>query len=157
MEADTVNVGILSDTHNWLRPEIKTIFADCDCILHAGDICSLEILMELEKIAPVHAVRGNMDNGFWAQALPERRLVQLAGVGIYILHNVARLDLKPESAGIRVVVYGHTHRAKIQERGDVLYLNPGSAGPSRGSKASVARMRIDQGDIQVQILELHEP
>jgi putative phosphoesterase len=156
MAKSIVTVGVISDTHNWLRPEVNTLFTDCDCILHAGDICSQEVLLELEKIAPVYAVRGNMDHGAWAQSLPARRMVELGGAVIYILHDLARLDLKPEAAGINAVIYGHTHRARIQERGPVLYINPGSAGPSRGGRPTAARMKIETGDIQVRVLEFHE-
>jgi len=157
MTKSIVTAGVISDTHNWLRPEVSTFFADCDCILHAGDICSQEVLLKLEKIAPVYAVRGNMDHGVWARSLPERRLVELAGAGIYILHDLSRLDVKPEAAGINAVIYGHTHRVKVQERGPVLYINPGSAGPSRGGRPTAARMRIEDGDIRVRILEFREP
>ena len=148
-----MTVGVISDTHNWLRPEVSESFADCDCILHAGDICSEEILNKLKEITNVYAVRGNMDHGSWAYDLPEKRMIELGGAGIYMLHDLAKLDLEPQAAGIKAVIHGHTHRVKVVERHGVLYINPGSAGASRGGFLTAVRMKIEDGNIQVQILE----
>jgi len=151
--ADRIILGLLSDTHNWLRPEIPDLFAGCDAILHAGDICSSEILDQLKETAPVHAVRGNSDHGAWADSLPRCLLLEYGGVPVYMLHDLAKIDLKPEASGIRVVVHGHTHRFKAEERGRVVYVNPGSAGTSRGGKPSVARMILEGGAVRIEVVE----
>jgi putative phosphoesterase len=117
-----------------------------DRILHAGDIGAPEILKALAKIAPVTAVRGNVDIDPWARSLPETEVVEAGGVSIYILHDLAQLDLKPLAAGFRVFVYGHSHRPEIEQKNDVLYFNPGSAGPSRFHlPVSVGRLMIGEG------------
>jgi len=126
-----MRVGIISDTHGLLRPEALLALQGVALILHAGDVGAPEILARLKEIAPVFAVRGNVDTQEWANELSETTSVEAAGVSFYILHNLRLLDLKPEAAGFGVVVSGHTHEAKQYETGGVLYLNPGSAGPRR--------------------------
>ena len=102
-----------------------------DLIIHAGDVGGPEILTQLKTVAPVFAVRGNVDTEEWAQELPATTIVEADGASLYVLHNLQHLDLKPEAAGVQAVVSGHTHQAEQYERGGVLYLNPGSAGPRR--------------------------
>ena len=148
-------IGVLSDTHNRLDPALPDLFTGVDCMLHAGDITSKRVLETLGHSAPVYAVRGNMDQGLWAVSLPDTRLLEFNGVGIYMLHDLARMDIKPQAAGIQVVVYGHTHRASVQRHGGVLYLNPGSAGASRSGPPSVALLDIENGKVDVRIQELH--
>ena len=124
-------LGVISDTHGLLRPEALHALREAKLIIHAGDVGAPEILVQLKKIAPVFAVRGNVDTQPWARELPETTVVDVAGLGFYVLHNLRELDLKPEASGFRAVISGHTHQAVQQERNGVLYLNPGSAGPRR--------------------------
>jgi putative phosphoesterase len=126
-----ITLGVISDTHGLLRPEAVEALRGSDRILHAGDVGAPEILEALAQIAPVTAIRGNVDTEAWARTLPQIEVVEIGGVSIYMLHDLARLDLKPEAAGFRVVVYGHSHQPKIEEKNGVLYFNPGSAGPRR--------------------------
>ena len=123
--------GVVSDTHGLLRPQAVDALNGVDHILHAGDIGKPEILENLALIAPITAVRGNNDTGEWAEHLPDRMRVNFAGVSVYLLHNLKELDLSPEAAGFNVVVTGHSHKPIIDERGGVLYINPGSIGPRR--------------------------
>src|ERR1700737_5014619 len=131
MTEKPVTLGVISDTHGLLRPEVAEALRGSDRILHAGDIGAPEILEALARIAPVTAVRGNVDTASWARPLPETEVFEAGGVSIYMLHDRGQLDLKPEAAGFRVVVYGHSHQPKIEEKNGVLYFNPGSAGPRR--------------------------
>lgn len=126
-----MRIGVISDTHGLLRPEAITALAGAEHILHAGDVGDPAILSRLRQIAPVIAVRGNIDEGGPCAALPAVEWIELAGHTIYMLHDVHQLDLKPESAGIAVVVSGHSHQPLIEHRRGVLFLNPGSAGPRR--------------------------
>ena len=129
--ASTMRIGIISDTHGLLRPEVTERLAGVHYIIHAGDIGRPEVISGLRKIAPVTAIRGNIDRGEWAAQYPDTALVKLGGRSFYVLHNLKELDLDPAAAGIDVVVSGHSHRPKIETVGGVLYLNPGSAGPRR--------------------------
>jgi len=148
-------VGIISDTHGILQPEVVGLFAGCDHIVHAGDIDTPEILTKLQRIAPVTAVRGNMDRGGWTVGLPVREMVTIGGTAIYALHDLADLDLDPSSADIQVVVSGHTHKAEKKERGGVLYINPGSAGaPKTGRRASVALLYINGPSFHAEVVRL---
>jgi hypothetical protein len=124
-------VGVISDTHDLLRPEALKALRGCAHILHAGDIGDPEILETLRTIAPVTAVRGNVDRGAWARGVPENQVVEIDGVSIYMLHILADLDLKPEAAGFAAVIYGHSHKPSQEVTRGVLYFNPGSAGPRR--------------------------
>ncbi len=148
-------LGVISDTHGLLRPEAVEALRGSDHILHAGDVGAPEILASLVSMAPVTAVRGNVDTGTWARKLPATEVVELGGILIYVLHDLGQLDLKPETAGFRVVVYGHSHHPKIEEKNGVLYFNPGSAGPRRFRlPASVGRLRIEDGRIHGELVEL---
>jgi uncharacterized protein len=126
-----MRIGIISDTHGLLRPEAADRLADVDHIIHAGDIGSAEVIEGLRRIAPVTAIRGNVDRGEWAAGYPHTAFVRLGGRFFHVLHNLKELDLDPAAAGIDVVVSGHSHRPKIEAADGVLYLNPGSAGPRR--------------------------
>ena len=126
-----MRIGIISDTHGLLRPEVTEQLAGVHHIIHAGDIGRPEVISGLRKIAPVTAIRGNIDRGEWAAQYPDTALVKLGGRSFYVLHNLKELDLDPAASGIDVVVSGHSHRPKIETVGGVLYLNPGSAGPRR--------------------------
>jgi putative phosphoesterase len=131
--SSTRRIGIISDTHGLLRPEVVERLTDLDHIIHAGDIGSFEVISGLRKIAPLTAIRGNVDKGAWAAKYPDNALVELGGRSIYVLHNLKELDLDPATAGIEVVISGHSHRPAIETDDGVLYLNPGSAGPRRFS------------------------
>ncbi|MBL8336187.1 MAG: metallophosphoesterase family protein [Rhodoferax sp.] len=126
-----LRIGVISDTHNLLRPEATSFLRGCDHILHAGDVCGSEVLDALRTIAPLTVVRGNNDRGEWAHGIARTELVALGGVYFHIVHDIADLDIDPVAVGVRVVVSGHSHQPSILERQGVLYLNPGSAGPRR--------------------------
>ncbi len=126
-----LRVGLISDTHGILRPEAGAFLRGCDHILHAGDIGTHDVLQRLSEIAPITAVRGNNDQGSWADRLAQTEVVQFGEVLVYLIHDLAQLDIEPSTARIRVVVSGHSHQPLIQERDDILYVNPGSAGPRR--------------------------
>ena len=124
-------VGVISDTHGLMRPEALAALRGTDLILHAGDIGSLGVLDALRGVAPVKAIRGNIDRADWAGELPETDLVEVAGKAVYLVHDVNDLDLEPAAAGVCAVVSGHSHRPGIRWRKGILFLNPGSAGPRR--------------------------
>jgi putative phosphoesterase len=148
-------IGVISDTHGLLRPEAVEALRGSDRILHAGDVGTPEILQGLAKIAPLIAIRGNVDSAPWARALPATEVIEAGGISIYMLHDLAQLDLKPEAAGFRVVVYGHSHQPKIEEKNGVLYFNPGSAGPRRFRlPVSVGRLTIASGNVRTELVEL---
>lgn len=126
-----MKIGVISDTHGLLRPEVVALFAGVERIIHAGDIGNAEVIAELEKIAPVVAVRGNNDTGGWAAKIPDDAVVTLGKRRIYVLHNVAELNRDPVTSGFDVIVSGHSHKPKAETIDGVLYLNPGSAGPRR--------------------------
>lgn len=127
-----MRIGLISDTHGLLRPQAVDALAGVDHIIHAGDVGQEEVLRELRTVAPVTAVRGNVDIDTWATALPEKQDIWLSGASIHVLHILERL--KPtDGARSRVVIYGHTHRPLIETRDGVLFVNPGSAGPRRFS------------------------
>ena len=131
MPAEKIRIGVISDTHGLLRPEAIEALAGVDRILHLGDIGEIEILAALECVAPVTAIRGNVDTQGPCSQLPDFETVEVAGHSLYLLHNLAALDLNPVAAGFSAVLYGHTHQPKIEEKVGVLYFNPGSAGPRR--------------------------
>jgi putative phosphoesterase len=126
-----LRVGLISDTHGLLRPEATAFLRGCDHIVHAGDICDVDVLEALRAIAPTTAVRGNNDRGAWADSLRESELLEVGGVVLYAIHDVAGIDIDPQAAGVRVVVSGHSHQPGAEERDGVLFINPGSAGPRR--------------------------
>ena len=136
-------LGLISDTHGLLRPEALRALQGSDLVIHAGDVGRPEILDRLRSIAPVVAVRGNIDRGPWASALPATAVAESAGVRIYVLHDIHDLDLDPAAAGFHVVVSGHSHQPASAERAGVLYINPGSAGPRRFRlPITVARLEL---------------
>jgi putative phosphoesterase len=150
-----VTIGVVSDTHGLLRPQAVEALRGSDRILHAGDVGAPEILEALKQIAPVIAIRGNVDTAPWATTLPLTEVLEVGGVSIYMLHDLAQLDLKPQAARFRVVVYGHSHKPKIEERNGVLYFNPGSAGPRRFSlPVSVGKLTVTAGQVNTELIEL---
>ena len=150
-----IRVGVISDTHGLLRPQAMAALGGSDYIVHGGDIGNADILAELAAIAPLTVVRGNNDRGAWAQAVPHTARLQAGAVCIYALHEIASLDIDPQAAGVHIVIYGHSHKPLVQQRGPVLFLNPGSAGPRRFKlPISVARLEIDGTEIRASIVEL---
>ncbi|MGA7684630.1 MAG: metallophosphoesterase family protein [Terriglobales bacterium] len=148
-------LGLISDTHGLLRPEAQTALQGVDQILHAGDVGDPEILTALKKIAPVTAIRGNVDTQPWARTLSETDFIEVEGATIYMLHDLSHLDLKPKAAQIGAVVYGHSHQPKIEEKNGVLYINPGSAGPKRFNlPITVGKLEIKKGKLKAEIIEL---
>jgi putative phosphoesterase len=138
-----------------LRPEALEALRGSDRIVHAGDVGSLEILQQLAAVAPVTAIRGNVDKGEWACQLFETEVLEVGSVSIYVLHDLGQLDLNPKAAGFKVVIYGHSHIPKQQERDGVLYFNPGSAGPRRFKlPVSVGRLMVRHGKARGELLEL---
>lgn len=150
-----MRIGVISDTHGLLRPEALASLKGADYILHAGDVGDPAILDSLRKLAPVTAIRGNIDISGACAQLPETELVELGGIHIYLLHDLNQLDLDPAAAGISVVISGHTHRPKIERRKDVLYFNPGSAGPRRFSlPVTLGFLDLDGDPLTPEILDL---
>ena len=148
-------VGIISDTHGLLRPEATAFLNGSDFIVHAGDIGNASVLDGLAVVASVTAVRGNNDTGEWAKDVPEFEILQAGEILVYVLHDLSELNLTPEAAGFRVVVSGHSHRPSIEEKGGVLYINPGSAGPRRFKlPIAAAELQIDGPSVRVRIVEL---
>ncbi len=142
MGGETI-VGVISDTHGLLRPEALVALAGCNLIIHAGDVGSPDILPALGRIAPVHAVRGNIDKQAWTSSLPAAEVVGAGELLLYVLHDVGQLDLDPRAAGFAAVICGHSHVPRQETRAGVLYFNPGSAGPRRFRlPISVGRLRI---------------
>ncbi len=150
-------IGLISDTHGLLRKEAAEALRGSELIIHAGDVGKLEILEELRKIAPVIAVRGNVDTEPWARTLPETAVAEAGSVLIYILHDVNTLDLNPAASGYHIVISGHSHKSGKTERDGVLYINPGSAGPRRFRlPVTVARLRLRRMPYEVEFVDLEE-
>jgi uncharacterized protein len=152
-----VRVGLIADTHGVLRPQARDALAGCALIVHAGDIGSPDVIRELEALAPVTAVRGNVDVGPWASGLPETATVEAGGALLYVLHDLEQLDLNPAAAGMAVVVSGHTHHATVGDRDGVLYVNPGSAGPRRFKlPICVGRLIVERGKVEGEIVTIFD-
>jgi putative phosphoesterase len=148
-------VGLISDTHSLLRPEAVTFLRGSDHIIHAGDIGDATVLRQLNVLAPVTAVRGNNDRGSWAEAIPESQVLQVDDVFMYVLHDLAELDLDPGAAGFQVVVSGHSHQPLVETRDGVLYVNPGSSGPRRFKlPVAVAELDIAGHSVKARVVEL---
>lgn len=144
-------IGVISDTHGLLRPEAVASLQGSDHIIHAGDVGDPGILNDLQKIAPLTVVRGNIDEN-WSKKLPANEVLEVGGLSIYVLHNLATLDLKPEAAGFAAVIYGHTHRPKQETKNGVLYFNPGAAGPRRFQlPVCVGKLVIEESEIRSEI------
>ena len=155
MPVGVIRIGIISDTHGLLRPEALNALQGAEHILHAGDVGDPAILDALRAIAPVTAIRGNIDEGGPCSHLPPTDLVELNGRNIYMLHDVKKLDLNPEAADIAAVVFGHSHKPLVERRRGVLFLNPGSAGPRRFQlPVTLAWLHIDAKGLSAQIIDL---
>jgi len=148
-------VGVVSDTHGLVRPQLLAALEGSDLIVHAGDIGGSEVLEVLSSIAPVHAVLGNMDHGSWAHGLSASLAVEVGSACLWVLHDPEHLDLDPAAAGFAAVITGHSHRPALGRKQGVLYLNPGSAGPRRFSlPPSCARLDVRGADVRAQLIEL---
>ena len=146
-------IGVISDTHGLVRPQALGALRGSDLIIHAGDVGAPEVLERLRALAPVAAVRGNVDRGAWADELPEERTVEVGGARIHVIHNLKAMAAAPE--GCRLVVSGHSHKPSIQRRHGVIYLNPGSAGPRRFTlPVAVATVRLDSRSLRPRLVEL---
>jgi len=150
-------IGVISDTHGLLRESVRKKLTPCDLIVHAGDIGGNNILQDLQKIARVIAVRGNVDRDYESGRLNSAEFVEIGGHNIYVLHNIGSLDLDPVAARLKAVLYGHSHRPSIGHRDNVLFLNPGSAGPRRFRlPISIAYIRIIGNKLLPEIIILDE-
>lgn len=155
MESQEIILGVVSDTHGIIRQEVLTALKGVQRIIHAGDIGSMDVLDALRSVAPVAAVRGNMDRAPLSSRLPWTDVVEAGGSIIYVLHDLFQLDLDPRDAGFSAVVSGHTHRGAIERKDGVLYVNPGSAGYGRGDHlVSIARLRVRGPRVDGELLDL---
>ena len=150
-----LRVGLISDTHGLLRPEARRFASNCDYLIHGGDIGSADILEELAAFAPLTAVKGNNDTQPWAAHLPATEMIRIGGIFLYVIHDVAELDIEPQAAGVRVIVSGHSHKPSVGERNGVLYVNPGSCGPRRFKlPISVGELLVRGSDVHAHTMEL---
>ncbi len=150
-----MRIGLISDTHGLLRPEAVAALQGCAQIIHAGDIGKPQVLDGLRAIAPLEAIRGNIDTADWAQVLPERLDLRIEGLTLHVLHDLKQLDIDPLAAGVDVVIAGHSHKPKAERRDGVLYVNPGSAGLRRFSlPISLALLELNDGQAQVELISL---
>jgi uncharacterized protein len=148
-------VGLISDTHGLLRPEAVAFLRGSDFIVHAGDIGDPGVLTALAALAPVTAVRGNNDKGPWAKAIAVTEALEIGKALIYVIHDLAELDLDPAAAGFHVVVSGHSHKPAVETRDGVLYVNPGSAGPRRFKlPIAVAEIEVSGRSVKAKVSEL---
>lgn len=151
----STRLGVISDTHGLVRPEALRALEGVERILHLGDVGQPGVLSVLASLAPVTAVRGNVDRGEWADALPETEVVEIEAASLYLLHDLGTLDLDPAVAGFSGVLFGHSHRPGAEFRDDVLYLNPGSAGPRRFKLPLTVALLIVSGDrLDYEIIDL---
>jgi len=148
-------IGLISDTHGLLRPEALAALKNSELIIHAGDIGKLEVIESLTRVAPVLAIRGNNDRDAWAKKLPDILNLQINGLTLHVIHDVNDLEADPVAAGMRAVISGHSHKPGVSKRGEVLYINPGSAGPRRFKlPVTIARLNIRRESLQSVIVEL---
>lgn len=150
-----MRIGVISDTHGLLRPEALEALRGVEHILHAGDVGNFDILGQLREIAPVTAIRGNVDTHGDCAALPATEMLELDGCYVYMVHAREWMDIVPKAAGVGLVVYGHSHVPGVERHDGIVYLNPGSAGPRRFKlPVTVARVRIESGVVEAEIVEL---
>ena len=154
---DHYSIGVISDTHGHIPSGLNRAFKDVDLIIHAGDIGEKTVLDKLSKIAPVAAVRGNMDYGKWTAPLPDTETIETGQIVLYVLHIANQLDGDPAKNGYKAVISGHTHRADVHEENGVVFINPGSASyPKFGHPASVALIRIKRDELSVKLIRLKD-
>ena len=149
-------IGVTSDTHGLLRPEALQALRSSELIMHAGDIGKAAVLDALRALAPVKAVRGNVDRESWARNLPKTEAFEIDEVGVYLLHDLGEIDLVPDPSRFKVVVSGHSHQPLLQERNGVLFVNPGSAGPPRFRlPVSIALLHVQGASVEAELVTLH--
>jgi putative phosphoesterase len=150
-------VGIIADTHGLLLPAAIKALESVDLIVHAGDVGNTEVLDNLKSIAPVYAVRGNMDMIEGLRELPETEVVEVGDILLYVIHNIHRLDIVPSKAGFDAVIFGHLHCPSLSEKEGVLFLNPGSAAqPRRNYPASLALLHVNGDSMKAKIVNIDE-
>lgn len=150
-----MNLGVISDTHGLLRPEAVAALRGSELILHAGDVGSPSVLERLSELAPVVAIRGNCDEGAWAEALPETETLALGAMTLCLIHDLKQLNPAGDASGVDVVISGHTHQPRVETRGGVLYLNPGSAGRRRFKlPITLARLTLSPAGASAEIVHL---
>ena len=148
-------IGVISDTHGLMRPEALTALAGAHRIIHAGDVEDPETLKALAQVAPLTAVRGNVDRETWAYKLPLTAAVEAGDISIYVIHDIGQLNLDPATAGFGAVVYGHSHQPSVEERRGVIYVNPGSASRKRfKNKVGIAYLKVRGREITAELIEL---
>jgi putative phosphoesterase len=151
----TKRIGLISDTHGLMRPEALDALRNSDLLIHSGDIGKPEVIIALQEIAPLVAIKGNNDRGPWARRLPDTKKIALGNTRLYVIHNVNELDFDPARRGFRVVIAGHSHKPAIHTKDNVLFINPGSAGPRRFKlPICVGRLTIQGESIEAKIIEL---
>jgi hypothetical protein len=154
---DKYSIGVISDTHGRIPSGLSKAFNEVDLIIHAGDIGEQTVLDKLSKIAPVVAVRGNMDFGKWTSRLPETEVIEIGQLVLYVLHIESRLDANPDKNGFKAVISGHTHRPDVYEKNGVMFINPGSASyPKFGHPASAALIQIKGDDLRAKLIRLKD-
>ncbi len=150
-------IGVISDTHGHVPSGVSKIFKNTDLIIHAGDIGDQKILDELSQIAPIVAVRGNMDFGKWIKKLPDEETIEIGSIILYVRHNSGKLDIDPEHAGFKAVITGHTHRPEVYEKNGIGFLNPGSASyPKFGNPASAGLIQIRGAALSIKLVKLND-
>lgn len=148
-------IGLISDTHGLIRPQALATLGGVDLIIHAGDVGKPEVLQSLKTIAPLVAIKGNVDKNGWAKSLPETKALNIGDVRVYLIHNVNELDFNPASRGYEVVISGHSHKPSVVTRDGVLFVNPGSAGPRRFKlPVAMAKLRLDGRNLRAKIIYL---
>lgn len=151
-----MKIGVISDTHGMLKSEVIKALETADFILHAGDVGGADVLEVLQRLAPTHCVRGNMDGGSWSKALPPSDMVEFDGKLFYLVHDLYTMDIDPAAAGVAVVISGHTHQSEIRHDRGILYLNPGSASYGRrGNPPSLAWIEFSNGNLYPRIVSLN--
>jgi putative phosphoesterase len=149
-------IGVISDTHGLLRPEVMASFKGVDLILHAGDVGDPEVIDRLETIAPLVVVRGNMDYGTWAERLPVSKSIAIGKTRLFMIHDFEWIDAQVALQEYQVVITGHTHRALIRKQDNILFVNPGSAGPRRNlNSASIGKIFFRNGGMNARLVDLN--
>jgi len=155
MTTTQIRIGLISDTHGLVRDEAVAVLKGCQHILHAGDIDEPDVLVKLRKLAPVTVVRGNNDRGSWANAIPVYDVVEFGPISVYLRHDELELDIDPRAAGFQVMMFGHSHKPRVENRDGVLFVNPGSAGPRRFKlPVAVGELLITGDQVEARIVTL---
>ena len=148
-------IGVISDTHGHLPAGVQKAFEKVDLIIHAGDVGDEKVLKELSQMAPIVAVRGNMDSGKWASNLPTSEFIEIGPIVVYVLHIANRLEVAPGNSDFKAIITGHTHRPDVYEKNVITFLNPGSASyPKFGHPASVALLKLQRDGFSVRLIKL---